>query len=41
ASDAARVERLGEAGRRRVLAGFTDRHVVEAVAALYREMGTD
>jgi glycosyltransferase involved in cell wall biosynthesis len=41
ARDAERVERLGEAARRRVLAGFTERHVIDEVAALYREIGTD
>ena len=41
ASDAERVERLGKAARRRVLAGFTERHVIDLVAALYREIGTD
>ncbi|MGC1578244.1 MAG: glycosyltransferase family 4 protein [Beijerinckiaceae bacterium] len=41
ARDAERVERLGKAARRRVLAGFTERHVIDLVAALYREIGTD
>jgi glycosyltransferase involved in cell wall biosynthesis len=41
ARDAERVERFGEAARRRVLAGFTERHVIDEVAALYREIGTD
>jgi glycosyltransferase involved in cell wall biosynthesis len=41
ARDRERVERLGKAARRRVLAGFTERHVIDKVAALYREIGTD
>ncbi|MBV8183245.1 MAG: glycosyltransferase, partial [Hyphomicrobiales bacterium] len=38
ASDLERVWRLGEAARERVLGGFTERHVIDKVAALYREL---
>ncbi len=38
AQDAERVQSLGEAARRRVLAGFTERHVIDKVSALYREI---
>ncbi|MFI5012815.1 MAG: glycosyltransferase family 4 protein [Hyphomicrobiales bacterium] len=38
ARDPARVARMGAAARERVLSGFTERHVVEAVAAMYREL---
>jgi glycosyltransferase involved in cell wall biosynthesis len=41
ARDPARVASMGEAGRRRVLSGFTERHVMDAVAALYRELAGD
>jgi glycosyltransferase involved in cell wall biosynthesis len=39
ASDPARMARMGEAARLRLLSGFTERHVIDAVAALYRELG--
>jgi glycosyltransferase involved in cell wall biosynthesis len=35
AADPARVAEMGEAARARVLAGFTERHVMEAVKGLY------
>ena len=38
ARDPARVARMGEAARLRVLSGFTERHVTDAVAAMYREL---
>jgi len=41
AANCARVERLGAAARQRVLSGFTERHVTEAVAALYRELSAE
>ncbi|MBV9569097.1 MAG: glycosyltransferase family 4 protein [Hyphomicrobiales bacterium] len=41
ARDPERVRRLGEAARRRVLEGFTERHVIEKVAALYRELSAN
>lgn len=41
ARDPERVQRLGKAARERVLQGFTERHVIDAVASLYRELGTD
>jgi glycosyltransferase involved in cell wall biosynthesis len=39
AGDPRRVARMGEAARERVLSGFTERHVIDAVASLYRELG--
>jgi len=39
AGDPERLARMGEAARRRVLSGFTERHVIDAVAAMYRELG--
>jgi hypothetical protein len=36
--DPAGVARMGLAARERVLSGFTERHVIEAVAAMYREL---
>ncbi|MFI4995590.1 MAG: glycosyltransferase family 4 protein [Hyphomicrobiales bacterium] len=39
ARDPALSARLGEAARKRVLSGFTERHVIDAVAAMYRELG--
>jgi glycosyltransferase involved in cell wall biosynthesis len=41
ARDPERVQRLGTAARERVLQGFTERHVIDAVASLYRELGRD
>jgi glycosyltransferase involved in cell wall biosynthesis len=41
ARDPERVQRLGKAARERVLQGFTERHVIDAVASLYRELSTD
>jgi glycosyltransferase involved in cell wall biosynthesis len=41
ARDPERVQRLGKAARERVLQGFTERHVIDAVASLYREISTD
>jgi glycosyltransferase involved in cell wall biosynthesis len=41
ARDPERVQRLGKAARERVLQGFTERHVSDAVASLYREISTD
>ncbi|MBV9516504.1 MAG: glycosyltransferase family 4 protein [Hyphomicrobiales bacterium] len=41
AADRERVERLGAAARQRVLGGFTERHVIDKVAALYRELAAD
>ncbi|MBV9566871.1 MAG: glycosyltransferase, partial [Hyphomicrobiales bacterium] len=38
ADDRERVERLGVAARERVLRGFTERHVIDKVATLYREL---
>jgi glycosyltransferase involved in cell wall biosynthesis len=32
------VARMGEAARARVLAGFTERHVIESVKQLYRSI---
>jgi glycosyltransferase involved in cell wall biosynthesis len=37
--DPALVTRLGAAARERVLFGFTERHVIDKVAAMYRELG--
>jgi glycosyltransferase involved in cell wall biosynthesis len=39
ARDPARIAHMGEAARERVLSGFTERHVIDAVAGLYRELG--
>jgi glycosyltransferase involved in cell wall biosynthesis len=39
AGDLRRVARMGEAARERVLSGFTERHVIDSVASLYRELG--
>ena len=39
AGDPERVAHMGEAARLRVLSGFTERHVMDAVAGLYRELG--
>jgi glycosyltransferase involved in cell wall biosynthesis len=39
ARDPRRVARMGEAARARVLSGFTERHVMDAVAGMYRELG--
>ncbi len=39
ARDPVRLARLGEAARQRVLSGFTERHVMDGVAAMYRELG--
>jgi glycosyltransferase involved in cell wall biosynthesis len=39
ARDPALSARLGEAARQRVLSGFTERHVTDTVAAMYRELG--
>ncbi|SED23251.1 Glycosyltransferase involved in cell wall bisynthesis [Rhizobiales bacterium GAS188] len=39
AQDPQRMARMGEAARARVLSGFTEQHVIEAVAGMYRELG--
>jgi len=39
AGDPARLTIMGEAARARVLSGFTERHVIDGVAAMYRELG--
>jgi glycosyltransferase involved in cell wall biosynthesis len=39
ASDLPRMARMGKAARERVLSGFTERHVIDGVAALYRGLG--
>ena len=39
ARDPALVARLGVAARARILWGFTERHVIDKVAAMYRELG--
>jgi glycosyltransferase involved in cell wall biosynthesis len=38
ARDPARLARMGEAARKRVLSGFTERQVMDAVAEMYREL---
>jgi glycosyltransferase involved in cell wall biosynthesis len=38
AADPALVARMGEAGRARILDGFTERHVAEAVTAVYAKL---
>jgi glycosyltransferase involved in cell wall biosynthesis len=39
AREPARLTTMGEAARARVLSGFTERHVIDGVAAMYREIG--
>ncbi|WP_102961358.1 glycosyltransferase [Mangrovicella endophytica] len=41
AGDRALCEAMGRSGRERILAGYTERHVMDAVAALYRDMLQD